>query len=122
MPLPRAKRPEQLKGLFTLATKHVVDIGRVKIGVFAEQKVDQGEKSLERLVFRTLRKHAFWSAWASYVLDRLRDLEEVESAVVGSPMAYRRAWKRVIRPLGEALFCELVLFAWQRNKKERNPE
>jgi hypothetical protein len=62
MPLPRAKRPEQLKGFFTLAPKHVVDIDRARIGVFAEQKVDQGEKSLERLVVRTLRKRAFGGA------------------------------------------------------------
>lgn len=120
MALPCAKCPEHLKGFFTLAPKHVVDIDRVNIGVVTEQKIDQGEKPFERVVFKTLRNHAIRGARASYALDRLRDLEEVDSVVVGRPMAYRRARNIAIFPLDEALFYELVLFARQRNDRERN--
>jgi len=69
MPLPRAKRPEQLNDLITIAPTHVVDTALSDLGVLAEQKVDQAEKSLERLVVRPPRKHAVWGAGASYVLD-----------------------------------------------------
>lgn len=37
-------------------------------------------------------------------------------------MVYRRARKMAICPLDEALFCELVLFAWQRRNGEKNPK
>lgn len=69
VPLPRAERLEQQHDLITLALTQVVAFARADLVVFAEQKIEQVEKSLERLVLGPLRNHALWGAVAPYVLD-----------------------------------------------------
>jgi hypothetical protein len=69
MHLPRAKRPEQLGDFITLAPTHVVDIVRASLDLFAQQKVERVEKSLERLVVSPPRIRAVWGAAAYYVLN-----------------------------------------------------
>jgi hypothetical protein len=69
MHLPRAERPEQLGDFITLAPTHVVNIVRISLDLFAQQKVEQVEKSLKRLVVSPPRIRAVRGAAASYVLD-----------------------------------------------------
>ena len=47
----------------------VVAIDRSALVLFAEQKVNQTEKSLKSLLVGPPRNHALWDAAASYVLD-----------------------------------------------------
>jgi hypothetical protein len=69
MHLPRPKRPEQLDDFITLAPMHVAHIGCAHLDLLAEQKVDQAEKPLERVVVSPPRKRAVCGAAAPYVLD-----------------------------------------------------
>ena len=69
VPLPRTKRPEHLKNLITLAPTQVVEIDRSTLNLFADQKVDQTEKSLKSLLVEPPRKHSLWGAAALYVLN-----------------------------------------------------
>jgi hypothetical protein len=64
---------------------HVVHIDGAHLDLFAKQKVDQAEESLERLVVSPSRKRAVCGAATLYLLDRLRNAEELGSAAVRGP-------------------------------------
>jgi len=113
--LPRTKRLEELDDFVALALTYVIDANRAHLDIVVEQKVEQAEQPLKRVVIGTTGKRAIRDGVTPQTLNCFCDPEELKPATDGAFRGYlQRARQMIICPVDEVRLYGWVLFMRQR--------